>query len=751
MLNAAKAIGLSTRINAIPFLSLIALGLVIVLVSLGGARMSKEGEGLFVKALAFNSEINKISISVERARGLIARVPAEFDLERQAQFKQAFDQSLNETQIALDQLQSIGKVDIADRADALAGVVDEMEATASKVFDFAANFAQDQANEVLAGEFAAIEHSIAERIKQLSALADSENQNSISSLRDAASSMTNQVVIAGVAASIASLFLSFFVGRGIIRPIARMTTVAGRLAADEPVTAEGAERHDEIGKLAKAFKIFADRGLEAARLRSALNDCSTMVMVTDIDGKIVYVNDALNRFFDHHQAQSMVGLSGGVLGRSIDIIDLQLAGIRQSIATLSSTKTLHIDFGGRRLRLAANAVLRDNGERVGLVVEWADVTVEMDVQEQIDQLLEAANRGDFAKRIELTVKDGVYAKIIGGMNELVQQIQVATDELGTMLQAVANGNLTKCIETDFQGRLGELKDHANNTVLQLTSMITGLRDAASEVQSATSEIGSGTEDLSRRTEQAASSLEETAASTQQLSATVDQNAERANQANQFATAANEAARQGGEVVGQAVNAMSGIEQSAQKITDIIGVIDEIAFQTNLLALNASVEAARAGEAGKGFAVVAQEVRQLAQRSAQAASDIKTLIQDSNGQVQCGVQLVNQAGESLTGFVRSIGKVAGIVNAISTASQEQAAGVQEISRAIANMDDMTQQNSSLVEESTASARELGHQVNKLNELVASFDISDSSAADRSGRKTSTKPARQSVTSRLVNID
>ena len=267
-----------------------------------------------------------------------------------------------------------------------------------------------------------------------------------------------------------------------------------------------------------------------------------------------------------------------------------------------------------------------------------------------------------------------------------------------------------------------------------------IKVSADELKNASSEITSGTEDLSQRTEQAAANLEETAASTEELAATVRQNAENAKNASDLAGGADQNAKKGGQVVEQAVSAMAGIEGSAKKITDIIGVIDEIAFQTNLLALNASVEAARAGEAGKGFAVVAQEVRQLAQRSAQAAADIKILIQDSNGQVNDGVQLVNQAGEALTEIVGSIGKVAGIVQEIAHASQEQAIGVQEINSSVASMDEMTQQNSALVEESTASSRVLGSEASKLAEVMAFFKLGTLQPSPGQQSRQPTKPTK-----------
>ncbi|MEZ5933971.1 MAG: methyl-accepting chemotaxis protein [Alphaproteobacteria bacterium] len=256
-----------------------------------------------------------------------------------------------------------------------------------------------------------------------------------------------------------------------------------------------------------------------------------------------------------------------------------------------------------------------------------------------------------------------------------------------------------------------------------------IKSVTGEVDSAAREIATGSSALSSRTEEAAANIEETAASTEEVTATVKQNAENAANASKLAEDANRTAIRGGEVVKQAVTAMTGIEGSAQKITDIIGVIDEIAFQTNLLALNASVEAARAGEAGKGFAVVAQEVRQLAQRSAQAASDIKSLIQGSNGQVKNGVELVNRAGQALNEIVGSIGKVAGIVEEISGASQEQASGVQEISRSITSMDEVTQQTSAMVEQSSAAARMLSDQAGRLSELIAFFKFAGSETVKR----------------------
>ena len=316
----------------------------------------------------------------------------------------------------------------------------------------------------------------------------------------------------------------------------------------------------------------------------------------------------------------------------------------------------------------------------------------------------------------------------------------AVNALDTGLQQLAKGDLRSKITGHFPDDMDTLRQAYNQTLEQFGSLVQQLRASAGQVGNGASEITTGISDLSSRTEQAASSLEETAASTEELSSTVKQNAENATQASRLADETNRTAIDGGQVVEEAVAAMSGIEESAQKITDIIGVIDEIAFQTNLLALNASVEAARAGEAGKGFAVVAQEVRQLAQRSGKAASDISQLIQDSNGQVKQGVQLVNKAGEALGEILGSINKVTGIVREISAASQEQSMGVQEINASVANMDEMTQQNSALVEQSTASARALSDQAGQLSSLIKFFKL-DSSIAPKP--KPKPKPKQRSA--------
>ncbi len=361
-------------------------------------------------------------------------------------------------------------------------------------------------------------------------------------------------------------------------------------------------------------------------------------------------------------------------------------------------------------------------------------------------LVKAAVAGDFSRRVDLQGKTGLVLNVGTALNSLCENVAGALDDLIQMLNALAEGDLSQRITAEYQGNFAVLKDNANMTAERIGATIAEIKSSAREVTNASSEISTSTTDLSQRTEEQAASLEETSASMEQISSTVKKNAENAQQANQSASGARQVADRGGQVVAQAVEAMARIEESSRKISDIIGVIDEIARQTNLLALNAAVEAARAGDAGRGFAVVASEVRSLAQRSSQAAKDIKDLITNSNGQVQEGVNLVNDAGKALAEIVESIKTVAGIVSDIASASNEQATGIDQINKAITQMDEVTQQNSALVEENAATAKTLEQQAAAMDERVAFFRLDDNEPISGPPRVVAAVPGRNAVASR-----
>jgi methyl-accepting chemotaxis protein len=300
-----------------------------------------------------------------------------------------------------------------------------------------------------------------------------------------------------------------------------------------------------------------------------------------------------------------------------------------------------------------------------------------------------------------------------------REVEAVLAALAAGLAELSNGNLTHRIEIDMPAAYAKLRDDFNETVDRLSATVRTIQLTSADVGLAAREINMGADDLSKRTEEQASSLEETAATTEELAASVKASAQGSRQAASIADEAMQAAQSGGAIAGEAVAAMARIETASQKISDIIRVIDDIAFQTNLLALNAAVEAARAGDAGKGFAVVASEVRTLAQRSGEAAKDISGLISSSNAEVGAGVKLVRQAGEQLDQILAASRKVAGTIAEISAAAGEQAGGIEEMSQAVAHLDEMTQQNAALAEQSAASAASLTGKIGQLNDLVAAF--------------------------------
>lgn len=362
------------------------------------------------------------------------------------------------------------------------------------------------------------------------------------------------------------------------------------------------------------------------------------------------------------------------------------------------------------------AMLEDNALK-----ERERQQVNQRAQDEFALMINAAASGDFSQRMNEQDKEGVFLVLAQDLNKLLETTETSLDEVARVLRAVASGDLSNRVTADYVGIFEHLKGNTNATIGQLREIIGQVRNAVDAISIAAREIAAGNSDLSQRTEEQAASLEETAASMEELTSTVKQNAENAKHANQLALGASDVASKGGTVVSQVISTMDSINASSRKIVEIISVIDGIAFQTNILALNAAVEAARAGEQGRGFAVVASEVRNLAQRSAAAAKEIKNLIGDSVEKVETGGKLVTKAGQTMEEIVSSIKRVTDIMSEITAASAEQSTGIEQVNLAISQMDDVTQQNAALVEEAAAAAASMEEQSGGLSIVVSVFKV------------------------------
>ncbi|MDI7862201.1 methyl-accepting chemotaxis protein [Rhizobiaceae bacterium n13] len=371
-----------------------------------------------------------------------------------------------------------------------------------------------------------------------------------------------------------------------------------------------------------------------------------------------------------------------------------------------------------------------------------------DLQSSMSVVVAAAAAGDFSRRIEKDYEDDSLNRFAGNINELLASVDSGVTETRRVVASLADGDLTQSMRGSFQGAFAELQANVNNTFATLQQTIGEIRNTTGSINGNTNELRSATDDLSRRTEQQAAALEETSAALDEITAVVRNSTERAQEASVMVSEAKTSAAQSGAVVRSAVDAMGRIEQASREISQIINVIDEIAFQTNLLALNAGVEAARAGEAGKGFAVVAQEVRELAQRSATAAKDIKALITKSGDEVNTGVKLVQATGESLSEIETRVLQINDHIHSIATAAREQSTGLHEVNTAVNQMDQVTQQNAAMVEETSAATHKLAAEADNLVNLVARFRLDGGSPQPVAVARNEARTAVESPARRMI---
>ena len=540
-----------------------------------------------------------------------------------------------------------------------------------------------------------------------------------------------------VALLLLAAFLVYLRITGPLRQIADAMSAASQ--GDLTVEAKGADRADEVGVIAGALGVFMgisrdnlakqeqDRKLanDNMRIKVALDSVKANVMMADNDGIIVYTNESVEQMMKNAEADLRTALpnfdADKLMGANFDQFHADPAHQRNLLAKLTTTYDTQVEVGGRTMQITANPVVNDQGERLGSVVEWRDLTGQVSAVKDIEKLIDQASAGELDARLQEDEFIGFLATIAAGINQVLDAVVVPIHEAQDVLQKMSEGDLQVSMDGDYRGEFARLQSSLTTTRDKLNETVAQIRSIGGDINTSSREISESNNSLSESTTEQASSLEETAASMEQMTATVRQNAQSAERADSLAKEASNVATKGGKVAQEAADAMGEISASSKQIADIVNVIDDIAFQTNLLALNASVEAARAGEQGRGFSVVAQEVRNLAQRSAEAAKDIKTLIDDSVNRIDAGSRLAAESSESLTKIVASVAEVSSIVTEIATASNEQSNGITQVNRAVEQMDSVTQRNAAQVEETAAATTTMSRQAEDMMALMDFFKI------------------------------
>ena len=656
-------------------------------------------------------------------------------LRQRENYRQQFDQSYAQLHAAFKRYQQLPSL-TPDEAQQLEQVIQAAEKYNQNILLIEKMIKQDnnaeQIDKVIAIDDTAAFAALTALNQSFNALAQQKTDH----LEMTLTRSQQQIFSILIVVIILTIILKTWFTHRIINSINKAVSITSNIASGNLNNVIEVETHDETGQLLRNFahmqtqlreRIETEKKIadEALILNRALDNATTNILITSSDYKIIYLNKAAQRLFKTEENNIRQELPhfyvNHLIGSDIDIFHKYPSHQRHLLSQLKKSHYATITVGGLTLDHIITPVINANQEPLGFIIEFNNRSTEVALAAEINAVIHAASQGNFQPRINLKNKTGFFKTLSENVNDIIDLDQNIIEDTMQIFSALAKGDLTQIIEKKYVGSFEKLKNDVNTTVTTLTEIITTIKQTAWAVNNAAEEMSQGNASLNQRTEQQAASLEETAASMEQMTGTVQQNADNARQATQLASSARDHAEKGGDVVGAAIRAMNEISHSSRKITEIIKVIDDLAFQTNLLALNAAVEAARAGEQGRGFAVVATEVRNLAQRSAAAAKEIKLLIEDSVTKVGEGTKLANKSGETLKEIVIAVKKVSDIIAEIASASQEQSSGIHQVNKAVGQMDEMTQQNASLVEDAALASESMREQAQNLQEQVAFFKL------------------------------